>query len=54
MAFFFSIAVRLPNDKDRKAKRSEISNKLELALAINFIKNLVNNMAKVIAKRVNS
>lgn len=51
---FFSITVKLLNDKNGKTEGGGIGSKLKLALAVYFVKGFIDDMAKVISKKVNS
>lgn len=53
MVFLLFIAVKLLKNQNKKTNGSEISNKFESALVMHFVKSFVNNMVKLISKRVN-
>ena len=48
-----SIAVRLLNNEDGKTEGGWIGSRLELALAVHFVKGFVDNKVRVITMRVN-
>lgn len=53
MAFFFSIGINFPNNKNKKTKRSVIGSKLKSALMVYLVKDFVDKTARIIAKKVN-
>lgn len=53
VALLLSIAVRLLNNEGEKIEGGRFGNKLKSALAVHLVKSFVDNMARVIGKRVN-